>query len=211
MRLYLSKGRIWTGTQADAKAAQGSTAYETIDVPDAKAERMAWLNAQWARLLGDKPDPEPAPVAAPVQPVATHPEAPEGMEWRLALKTQFGGTGFKSQWQPGENDCLCCHRTRKGAASMGQIMAKDDIADALWSLTDPHHLDDLEGLIAERRRELGLAPKPAPALAPDQAPQDADTPAPLPAPRVRTRVRVAAPEGAIHNVTAVHLDGERIA
>jgi hypothetical protein len=47
MKLYLSKNLIWTGTQADAKEAQGGTGYETIEVPTPKPELIAWLNEKW--------------------------------------------------------------------------------------------------------------------------------------------------------------------
>lgn len=168
MRLYLSKGRVWTGTQADAKAAQGGTNnYETVEVPDAKPARLAWLNEMWALFAGEAP----APVAP--EPAVGLPDAPEGMEWRLALQTQFGGTERRSQWQPGVNECLSCHRTRKGAEMTGQIMAKDQIVDALYGITDQRHLDELEALIADRRRELNPV---------------------QPVARVRQRTRVPAPE-----------------
>lgn len=69
MKLYLSKGRIWTGTQADAKAAQGGNDYEHVEVPDPKPERIAWLNQHW----NDRPAAEDRPQdAAP--PVEAHPE-----------------------------------------------------------------------------------------------------------------------------------------
>ena len=45
MKLYRSKGTIWTGTQPDAKKAQGGTDYELVEVPTSKPELIAWLNA----------------------------------------------------------------------------------------------------------------------------------------------------------------------
>ena len=45
MNLYRSKGYIWTGTQADAKAANdGDKNFEHIDVPTDKAGLIAFLN-----------------------------------------------------------------------------------------------------------------------------------------------------------------------
>lgn len=79
MKLYLSKGTIWTGTQADAKAAQGGNDYEHVEVPDPKPDRIAWLNEHWnsrpaaedrpqdaAPPVSDLPEPSlaPAPVRA---------------------------------------------------------------------------------------------------------------------------------------------------
>jgi len=44
MNLYLSLGHIWTGTQADARAAQGGKDFQSIDVPTDKAGLLAFLN-----------------------------------------------------------------------------------------------------------------------------------------------------------------------
>lgn len=59
MKLYRSLGSVWTGTQADAKAAQNGKDFEEIDVPTDKPGLMAWLNTFEVR----KPGPgAPAPV-----------------------------------------------------------------------------------------------------------------------------------------------------
>jgi len=45
MRLYRSKGHVWTGTEADAKAANdGMKGWEKIEVPTDKPSLIAWLN-----------------------------------------------------------------------------------------------------------------------------------------------------------------------
>lgn len=195
MRLYLSRGRIWTGTQADAKAAQGGPTYETVEVPDAKPERLAWLNAQWARLMGDKPEPEPAPPPAPVNAM---PEAPEGHHWRIVPDHSFGPRTLDgkivSRWEPGTDDCLSCHRKRVGAQIMGEIMAKGQIADAIAQLTIEHHLADIEEMIRERRAEINAVTGVRPEM--------------LPVPRARVRVRV--PVGEVEGVKAVYVEGREV-
>ncbi|ARK07504.1 hypothetical protein LAV_00129 [Sphingobium phage Lacusarx] len=90
MKLYLSNARTWTGTQADAKEAQGGSDFEAIEVPTDKPGLIAWLNEEWAAWYAEmerraaetapesavetvqpitapepSPPPPPAPLAAP--------------------------------------------------------------------------------------------------------------------------------------------------
>lgn len=44
MKLYRSLGRHWTGTQSDAKAAQGGKDFEQFEVPTDKAGLLDFLN-----------------------------------------------------------------------------------------------------------------------------------------------------------------------
>ncbi len=64
MNLYRSLGHIWTGTQADARAANnGDKDFEHIDVPTDKPSLLQFLNEMEARLT---PKSEPADtVSAP--------------------------------------------------------------------------------------------------------------------------------------------------
>jgi hypothetical protein len=51
MNLYRSLGHIWTGTQADARAANnGDKDFEHIDVPTDKPSLLQFLNEMEARL-----------------------------------------------------------------------------------------------------------------------------------------------------------------
>lgn len=68
MKLYLSRQSVWTGTQADAKAAQGGLDYEHIEIPVDKPGLMAWLNANWSVN-------PPTPVAETVVTAAYHTNA----------------------------------------------------------------------------------------------------------------------------------------
>lgn len=110
MKLYLSKGRIWTGTQADAKAAQGGTDYESIEVPTSKPELIVWLNEQWAKLLDrDAPtetvtiatadmraDKGGAPSISHEVPVNPEPAVPT----REAQVARFEAVARKMGWVP---------------------------------------------------------------------------------------------------------------
>ena len=58
MNLYRSLGHIWTGTQADARAANnGDKDFEHIDVPTDKASLLQFMNA-----MQTPPAPEPPPA-----------------------------------------------------------------------------------------------------------------------------------------------------
>ena len=100
MKLYLSRGSIWTGTQADAKAAQGGTDYQTIEVPDAKPERIKWLNEQWARFA----DAPPVAIAVEPEPEVEEPPAPpteiDASKMRPAQMERFEALATKLGWAP---------------------------------------------------------------------------------------------------------------
>ena len=54
MNLYRSLGHTWTGTQADARAANnGDKDFEHIDVPTDKAGLLQFLNEMEARLASE--------------------------------------------------------------------------------------------------------------------------------------------------------------
>lgn len=60
MKLYRSKGSIWTGTQADAKAAQGGKDFEEHDVPTDKPGLLSFLNTFEVRRPETASEPAPA-------------------------------------------------------------------------------------------------------------------------------------------------------
>lgn len=91
MKLYLSNDRVWTGTQADAKEAQGGPDFKTVEVPTDKPGLIEWLNREWSLWWAEfdqqagsdrsqdaappvsslpEPSPPPAPVRAPEPPVS---------------------------------------------------------------------------------------------------------------------------------------------
>jgi hypothetical protein len=64
LNLYLSLGHIWTGTQADARAAQGGKDFLSVEVPTDKAGLLEFLNNR-DRI---KPEPTPPPSLVAVGP-----------------------------------------------------------------------------------------------------------------------------------------------
>lgn len=67
MKLYRSTtadGFVWTGTQADAKEAQGGKDFEQIEVPTDKTGLMEFLNQMEARVGQSGTDIYVMPVAA---------------------------------------------------------------------------------------------------------------------------------------------------
>lgn len=109
MKLYRSKGSIWTGTQADAKAAQGGTDYETIEVPTDKPSLLTWLNEFDVRpgersgpiMIQDAagnarplviPETEPEEAPAPPAEIDASKMRPAQMERFEALAKKLGWT-----------------------------------------------------------------------------------------------------------------------
>ncbi|MCG7348862.1 hypothetical protein [Sphingomonas sp. ACRSK] len=100
MKLYRSLGRIWSGTQADAKTAQGGADYEAIEVPTDKPSLIEWLNKFDVRpgeaskdqmLVGHPDEPETAEAPAPAPP------EPPMRETQMA---RFEALARKLGWTP---------------------------------------------------------------------------------------------------------------
>lgn len=101
MKLYLSQGRTWTGTQSDAKHAQGGNDYETIEVPTDKPSLLAWLNARWEAFAGVQPRREDAaPAAEPVEEAPAPPADSEQPQMRAAQMERFEALARKLGWSP---------------------------------------------------------------------------------------------------------------
>jgi hypothetical protein len=108
MKLYLSLARIWTGTQADAKAAQGGPGFETIEVPTSKPELIQWLNERWAAFSAPGQPVMIRGQDGAVQPLTipeTTPEprpAPEldPSKMRAAQLERFESVARKLGWTP---------------------------------------------------------------------------------------------------------------
>lgn len=103
MKLYRSKGSIWTGTQADAKAAQGGNDYESIEVPTDKPSLLTWLNEFDVRP-GAAPvreqTPAPEPVEAPPAPDREQPTEIDPTKMRPAQLERFEAVARKLGWTP---------------------------------------------------------------------------------------------------------------
>lgn len=96
MKLYRSKGSIWTGTQADAKAAQGGTDFEAIEVPVDKPSLIAWLNANVSAPTGAETIPETPAAPEPETPtISTNPE-----QMRPSQMERFEAVARKLGWSP---------------------------------------------------------------------------------------------------------------
>ena len=103
MKLYRSKGSIWTGTQADAKAAQGGNDYESIEVPTDKPSLLAWLNEfdvrPGAAPVRDQA-PAPEPVEAPPAPEQEQPAEIDPTKMRPSQLERFEALARKLGWTP---------------------------------------------------------------------------------------------------------------
>lgn len=99
MKLYRSKGEIWTGTQADAKAAQGGTDYETIEVPTDKPNLIRWLNEQEAAHAANPTRLVEAPAVEPEEP-PTPPAEIDATKMRPAQMERFEALAKKLGYTP---------------------------------------------------------------------------------------------------------------
>lgn len=138
MNLYRSKGRIWTGTQADARAANdGSKDFEHIDVPTDKAGLIGFLNEMEQRLAGGAP---PAPVERDDD--QADPEAP-------VISVRHSGSPPPIP----VSACVACQRDARAAkmvtGAMSSICAQADIEDM-----DVKSLDKLIKAAQARRKLL---------------------------------------------------------
>lgn len=127
MNLYRSKGRHWTGTQADAKEAQGGKDFEHIDVPTDKAGLIAFLNAMEERvgMAGASPDmAEQSPSAFPDSEPNTAEEATP-----IPVYTSAPAPG-------NSDDCPACQRSRRVAKMATNSQAAISIMADLEDVND---------------------------------------------------------------------------
>lgn len=174
MRLYRSKGRVWTGTQADAKAANdGSKDFEEIEVPTDKPSLMKWLNEFDVRP-GEKP---PVPVIPTSEEMGLSDEQVEG----LMRSSEGAGRIIPTSPPPGSaEDCPACLRSARVAKISVSSMASVSIKADLEDVSDVRSLDEIIRIATARRNEL---------LGPPRFVSPLDHPAPSPA-----RVRVRTPQ-----------------
>lgn len=126
----------WQGTQLDAKArvtggANGALLYEAVDVPDRKAERLAWLNVYAVGYVAREARPTQTPAAIDE---SDYDRAP-------------------ARHQAPDGDCPVCHRTSRGAAA---IAAGQDVAAFVaWMLdAEAWQLSSVFAAIGERMAEV---------------------------------------------------------
>ncbi|SFJ48578.1 hypothetical protein SAMN03159338_1527 [Sphingomonas sp. NFR04] len=99
MKLYLSLSRIWSGTQADAKAAQGGAGFETIEVPTNKPELIQWLNDRWSSFAVGPTTEESAPPSPAIE-EAPRTTEPDPSKMRAAQLERFESVARKLGWTP---------------------------------------------------------------------------------------------------------------
>jgi len=155
MKLYRSLGRVWTGTQQDARTAQGNKDFETIEVPTDKPGLLAWLNTFDVRP-GDAPDDSigtadrygaDEPVIWTEDDIIPDPEA------RPVGRTQGDGNAPPVS----ATACPACARERRAATmvanAMGCICALGDLQD----ITEVESIDRLITAAQARRAALTTA------------------------------------------------------
>lgn len=172
MRFYRSKGRIWTGTQADAKTAQGSNDYETIDVPTDKPTLLPWLNTFVLRP-GEEPAAVEAPTRTTITATLTIPNK-DGSEDKIEVSGKADPVSAFPlvEKHPHKNRHVC------------NAIERVSVEEIIWD-SEEAALVALESIIRARRGEL--------AKRTEEALREPESP-PAPRPRVRTRVQPAATE-----------------
>lgn len=144
MNLYLSNGRVWTGTQKDAKDAGPFVA---VEVPTDKPGLLAWLNARWAeRTVSAEPD------------VATMSDAEFDALDHQAIAE---GMGFTQHTPPNlappptnAGDCPACNRSARVAKIVANCDASMTAQAAIADVTDARSLDRIIAVAVARRAEL---------------------------------------------------------
>lgn len=102
--------------------------------------------------ISPPPRPKPAPDTIP--------------EFAVGAEPYPLRDGTESKWHgntPGiraGTQCPACARTMKAAQQVAQSFNRNWVEDCIWELTDAHHLDAIEEIIAERRAELAKAAEP---------------------------------------------------
>lgn len=139
MRLYRSQGRVWTGTQADAKTAQGGKDFEEIEVPTDKAGLMKFLNEF---------DVRPGERAAEV-------EAPPAAEAMPAYPEDVVGTRIvTSAPAASADDCPACLRSRRVAKLTANSTAAVSIKADLEDVSDVRSIKEIIRLAKARQAEI---------------------------------------------------------
>lgn len=161
MNLYRSLGRIWTGTQADAKEAQGGKDFERIEVPTDKPGLIAFLNDMEARVGKGMAAPEPAQDMADQEPYATF------QRDLVAAEAHYEFDGARNDTPMGvpipmvgnfpptdPSDCPACSRSKRVA----KIAVNSSAAINIYAdLEDVHDATSLRKIIDLAQEKLDLA------------------------------------------------------
>lgn len=148
MKLYRSKDRIWTGTQADAKAANdGDKNFEHIEVPTDKAGLIAFLN----EMEGRSQD-----VTEPLY--MTEEEVMEPSEILAAMPFEKADEPLvyerKTPLPPVVADCPACHRSKKQAKMSSTSSALINVRADLEDVHTTDAIDRIMAMVVNRRNEI---------------------------------------------------------
>ena len=154
MKLYLSLGHIWTGTQKDAKDAQGSKDFVEREIPTDKPGLMAWLNAEWAKFQAAASAPEPVAFGDRDAALASVlgddlDEMPGGTEPVIHV-TATHGPGSASA----ATSCPACQRDAKVASMVVDAEASINIRADIEDVMELETADDLIARMQRRRAEI---------------------------------------------------------
>ena len=147
MNLYLSRGRVWTGTQADARDAQGGKDFEHIDFPTDKPGLLAILNDfpnRFPGMFGERMA-RSEPVEAPIY---------EEEELAVADPETNGKVRTVSPSPVDPGSCVACHRTARVAKIAANSSATVNIMADLEDVTDSRSLVAIIAAAEERMKAL---------------------------------------------------------
>lgn len=151
MNLYLSLGRVWTGTQADARAAQGGTKdYESKEVPTDKPGLIAFLNdlvngpPTQASSIREEPDLSLEEVAA----------AMPGFALTMPNTSTFAVTPPVNKPPVTNEDCVACNRSARVAKIAINSQAAVNVMADLEDVSDAGSLDRIIAAAQARKAAL---------------------------------------------------------
>jgi hypothetical protein len=161
MNLYLSLGHIWTGTLADAKAAQDGKDFEHVEFPTDKPGLLAILNGFRERfpgmfdvkdgVLGEPVAAERMAAPEPVdgewqENIPAREEYENGDPTAMHLKSRDAGAN------PG--DCPMCCRSKRIAKVVATASASLNIKADLEDIHDTATLNRIMEAVEARRKFL---------------------------------------------------------
>lgn len=149
MNLYLSRGRVWTGTLIDAREAQDGKDFEHIDFPTDKPGLLAILNDFPNRFPGMFGERMARSEPMTIDPDLTVEDVAEIIDAETNGKVR---TVSPSPVDPGS--CVACHRTARVAKIAANSSATVNIMADLEDVTDSRSLVAIIQAAEERMKAL---------------------------------------------------------
>jgi hypothetical protein len=151
MNLYLSHGHIWTGTQADAKEAQGGAKdYKSVDVPTDKPGLIAFLND----LVNGPPSPSSSTRVEPDLSLEEVAAAMPGFALTMPNTDTFAVTPPVYRPPATNEDCPACNRSARVAKIAINSQAAVNIMADIEDVSDAGSLDRIIALAESRKASL---------------------------------------------------------